>query len=86
MIEILDSIRVPVSILACVKTLAPLEINLVLCLAGLLVQYGGHLDQIKSLRNSQKGGATSYLDAKNQESKMRKNLGANMQSAHAIWF
>ena len=45
-IGILDSIRVPISMLARVETLAPLETNLVSYLADLLAQFGGHLDQI----------------------------------------
>ena len=71
--------------LARVETFAPLEINLVSCLTDLLVKFGEHLDQVKPIGNSQKRGATSYLNAKNQESKMR-TFGANMQSTRATWF
>ena len=54
LIEILDSIRVSVSLLARVESLAFLEINFVSCLAHLLAQLGGHLGQVKPPRSSQK--------------------------------
>ena len=54
LIGILDSIEVPVSMLAHVESLTLLEINLVSCFAHLLAQFGGHLGQIKPPGSSQK--------------------------------
>ena len=59
LIGILDSISVPISMLARVQTLAPLEINLISYLADLLAQFSGHLGQVKPPRSSQK--EVSYL-------------------------
>ena len=54
LIGILDSIGIPISMLACVESLALLEINLVSCLAHLLAQLGGHLGQVKPPKSNQK--------------------------------
>ena len=72
--------------LACVKILAPLEINLISCLADLLGQFGGYLDQIKPPESTQKEVPYLMINIKKQESKMRRTLGAYMLSAHALWF
>ena len=54
LIRILDSIRIPISMLARMESLALSEINLVSCLTHLLAQFGKHLGQVKTLRSSQK--------------------------------
>ena len=64
--------------LACMETLAPLEINLISCLADLLAQFGGHLGQVKPHGSNQKEAPYLMINTKNQESKLR--------SARAIWF
>ena len=71
--------------LACVETLAPLEINLIACLADLLTQFSGYLGQVKPLGRNQKEVPYLMINAKTQESKMR-TLGANKKSARALWF
>ena len=69
--------------LARVETLAPLENNLISCLTNLLAQFGGHLG-LCHLEAAKKEVSYLMVNAKNQESKLRRTLGARMKSVHAL--